>query len=250
MRSWFYAFFMAWGMFLAIPCPFPKWDENARGRMLSCLPLIGIIIGGLWALAAWGLSFAGLPSALNALLLFALPWLLTGFIHLDGFMDVCDAIMSRRDLETRQKILKDPHCGSFAVISLALLLAASWAVMTGFEFSVEKLLPLALIPIASRASASIAVLTLKPMKTSQYAKLEKERPFGLLILPLLLLLASSSIPAAFYGIHGIAPVVCAAAYWLFAAVGSKSLGGMNGDVSGFALTLGEFAGIAVLALVR
>ena len=50
MKDWFYAFFMAWGMFLAIPCPFPRWRESARGRMLVCLPLIGLVEGGLWAL--------------------------------------------------------------------------------------------------------------------------------------------------------------------------------------------------------
>ena len=47
MKDWFYAFFMAWGMFLAIPCPFPRWRESARGRMLMCLPLIGLVEGGL-----------------------------------------------------------------------------------------------------------------------------------------------------------------------------------------------------------
>ena len=49
------------------------------------------------------------------------PWLATGFLHLDGFMDSCDAILSRRDLEERRRILKDPHTGSFAVISLVIL---------------------------------------------------------------------------------------------------------------------------------
>ena len=53
MKDWFYAFFMAWGMFLAIPCPFPRWRESARGRMLVCLPLIGLVEGGLWALLVW-----------------------------------------------------------------------------------------------------------------------------------------------------------------------------------------------------
>ena len=53
MKDWFYAFFMAWGMFLSIPCPFPRWRESARGRMLMCLPLIGLVEGGLWALLVW-----------------------------------------------------------------------------------------------------------------------------------------------------------------------------------------------------
>ncbi len=106
MKDWFYAFFMAWGMFLAIPCPFPRWRESARGRMLMCLPLIGLVEGGLWALLVWLLAKLCLPEALGALCAAAFPWLVTGFLHLDGYMDVCDAVLSRRDLATRQKILE------------------------------------------------------------------------------------------------------------------------------------------------
>ena len=56
MKNLIYGFFMAWGMFLAIPCPFPRWREEARVQMSACLPLIGGMLGGLWALLAWGLG--------------------------------------------------------------------------------------------------------------------------------------------------------------------------------------------------
>ena len=49
-------FFMAWGMFCAIPCPVKKWDSDGYPGMLLCLPLIGLMIGGIWAGAAWGLG--------------------------------------------------------------------------------------------------------------------------------------------------------------------------------------------------
>ena len=51
MRDWVYGFFMAWGMFLAIPCPKKIWSETARRKMLACLPLVGFACGG--ALALW-----------------------------------------------------------------------------------------------------------------------------------------------------------------------------------------------------
>ena len=43
---------MAWGMFLAIPCPCKRWDERARQKMLVCLPLVGLVVGGVWAVLA------------------------------------------------------------------------------------------------------------------------------------------------------------------------------------------------------
>lgn len=93
MKLFIYGFFMAWGMFLAIPCPFRRWDEAARGRMLGFLPLIGLIVGAIWLrpLVLHGSQFT---LCRRALILCALPWLVTGFLHLDGFMDVCDAVLS------------------------------------------------------------------------------------------------------------------------------------------------------------
>ena len=94
---------MAWGMFLAIPCPRKIWSESARQKMLVCMPLVGLLAGGVWA-GAW-LLLRGAPGPVRAAVCAAAPWLVTGFMHLDGYMDVCDAVLSRRDLATRQRIL-------------------------------------------------------------------------------------------------------------------------------------------------
>ena len=129
MGNWLDGFGMAWGMFLSIPCPAKIWDEKARPWQLVYLPLIGLIVGGVWV----GVYFLPLPETLHAALLAAAPWLVTGFLHLDGYMDVCDAVLSRRDLETRRKILKDSHCGAFAVICMVLLALAQWSAFLSAE---------------------------------------------------------------------------------------------------------------------
>ncbi len=85
---------MSWGMFCAIPCPLKRWDEGAKGYMLLLLPVIGAMLGALWALAAFLLRLASLPGLMAAGLLTVIPYLLTGFIHLDGYMDCSDAILS------------------------------------------------------------------------------------------------------------------------------------------------------------
>ena len=113
------AFFMAWGMFWMVPCPLKWWDERARKGMLLFLPVIGLLNGLVWALFVW-LREKYLPGLLGAGLLTVIPYVFSGFIHLDGYMDCADAVLSRRDLETRRKILKDSHVGSFAVVALAI----------------------------------------------------------------------------------------------------------------------------------
>lgn len=249
MKLWFYGFFMAWGMFLSIPCPWRKWDERARGRMLVCFTFVGCIIGGLMALALFILRKTACPSPVSALVLAALPWLLSGFIHLDGYMDVCDAVLSRRDLETKRKILKDPHCGAFGAICLTLAVVASWALYFASDVNGIDMLSLALIPVSSRASAGLAMLLLPRMDSSQYAETEMRKAY--LIVPLTVMLcAAAAIPVVLRGFNGLAPLAAAAGYWFFVWRGSKQLNGVSGDVSGFALTLGELIGVAVLTLVR
>ena len=244
MKLFIYGFFMAWGMFLAIPCPFRRWDEAARGRMLGFLPFIGLIVGAIWAAAAHLCTALNLPSAVRALILCALPWLVTGFLHLDGFMDVCDAVLSRRDLETRQRILKDSHCGAFAVICLALLVLCQWAVFLSAE--TLPLWPLALIPAASRACAALAVLTLRPMSTSQYSAMT--RGGAPVVFAAIVLAAVCGLSVLLW--DSFAPLAAAVCYWLAAWYAFRQLDGMSGDVSGFALTIAELGGAAVLVLWR
>ena len=242
MSDWVYGFFMAWGMFLAIPCPKKIWRESARRKMLACLPLVGCVVGGVWVLCACLVQW--LPGPLAAALLAAAPWLVTGFLHLDGFMDVCDAALSRRDLETRRRILKDSHCGAFAVICMVLLAMGQWSAFLSARSL--SLWGLALIPVASRSCAALAVLTLRPLDSSQYSAMQRGGGpvwFAAVCLALSavlpLLLAGSFAPA-------MTAVGCALAVWY----GYRQLDGMSGDVSGFALTVGELWGVLTLAVWR
>ena len=242
MKRLCYAFWMCWGMFCAIPCPVRIWDEKARPRMLSCLPLIGGVIGGLWACLTL-LS----PGFVRAFLLTAAPWLLSGAIHLDGFLDCCDAIFSRRELEKRQQILKDSHVGSFAVIGMVLLALLSFALWC--ESGDLPFLPLLLLPVAVRGAAAIAVTCMKPMGHSQYAgAFDKQERARTLLLPVLCLLLSCAFSLT-CGLPGLAPLAGAAGYGLAVLYAARQLGGISGDVSGFALTIGELCGAAVLALL-
>lgn len=243
MKDWIYGFFMAWGMFLALPCPLKIWNERARSKMVCCLPLVGLVVGGVWVLAAYAGRF--LPPPVGGLLIAAAPWLATGFLHLDGFMDVCDAVLSRRDLPRRQEILKDSHCGAFAVIGMVLLALGQWSMAMAKEEI--PLLPLLLIPVASRACAALAVLTLAPMGTSQYAAMTGKRaPY--VVFAAVVMAAAAVVPLALWG--SLAPLAAALGYWLAVWYADRQLGGMSGDVSGFSLTLGELCGLAVLTLVR
>ena len=243
------AFFMSWGMFFAVPCPCRVWEESLRAGMLLCLPLIGALTGCLWALAAYLLTLAACPPLLEAAVLVLFPGLLTGLIHLDGFMDCCDAILSRRDLEGRRRILKDSHCGSFAVICLAALFLVEFALFASSNLA-GRLVCLAFVPIVSRLCSVLAICWMTPMPGSSYDGAFRGllRPwhgrltFGLLLAVCILLPVSLGFP-------GLSAAVTAAGSLLAIADGRWQLGGMSGDISGFGVVCGELCGIAVLTLL-
>lgn len=241
MSEWLDGFSMAWGMFLAIPCPLRRWNEKAREKMLVCLPLVGLAVGGIW-LGLYLLLRHAAIGGLYAFLMAAFPWLVTGFMHLDGYMDVCDAVLSRRELATRQRILKDSHCGAFAVICMVLLAMAQWSAFLSVEN--VPLLPLALVPVASRAAAAVAVLTLRPMSTSQYSAMV--RGGAPLYVAAAVLAAACAVPAVLWG--SFAPLAAAVGYGLAVWHGFRQFDGMSGDISGFGLVVAELCGAVVLAI--
>ena len=112
------AFFMAWGNFITLPCPYKKWDSKLLNMMLMFLPAIGAVIGALWVIVIELMLWFGVPDQVTAFAAVFFLFAICGFMHLDGFMDCNDAILSRRPLEERQRILKDSNVGAFAVVSV------------------------------------------------------------------------------------------------------------------------------------
>lgn len=280
MKQYLTGFFMAWGNFCALPCPCRRWDSRAASLMLGFLPSVGVIIGAIWAALYFGAVYFGIPYLPVAFLVTFLPFALCGFMHMDGFMDCTDAILSRRPLADRQRILKDSHTGAFAVIGicfyiLAYFAFASTAITLGIDF-----VNMILLTCLSRSVSGLHVLLCKPMQTSQYARMsptenvpestasapadetqepaqaapEEKQPAGkkqgilLLLVQLVIYLAlafwCSSYPIVTLLMCG--SVIGASCLSIFYA--RKQLGGMSGDIAGCGILWGELFGMLALAL--
>ena len=250
MKKLFKAFCMSFSMFCAIPTPFSHvWEDSVRSLMLVVFPFVGTVIGGIWALTAFLLDKINCPQMFEAALLALLPYLLTGGIHLDGYMDCCDAIFSRRPLEKKREILKDSHVGSFAVIALSVLMMFSFA---SFASAGENTNMLALIFICmvSRACSAIGVSTLRPMGHSEYAgSFQQGISKGNVAALIIILITSAAISYFVCGISGI--ISCFATilgYVLCTCYAFRNLDGFSGDVTGFGHTLAELFGIVALTV--
>jgi len=240
------AFLMCLSMFTVIPCRVRRWDDALKPLMTAMLPVVGLVTGGVWLLAA-RIACAVLPRLLAAIVVTAVPYLITGYMHLDGFMDTVDAVRSWRGLEERRAILKDVHCGAFAVVSLALLLLGMFAASA--ELIGRDMRMLLLIPVIARAMSAIAVSVLRPLGHSQYAATDS----GRYVAACAAVLAALACVAAAVWIGLDALIVAAAvmvAYWAAMARAFRSLKGVSGDLAGYALSLAEFAGVAVMACIH
>ena len=125
----------------------PLAPSRANGSMASArgwFPLVGLLLGAiLVAIEFLFLLLIGLPEAgwygfaplrtvtfshynpstlLWAALIALTVVALTRALHLDGFMDSCDALLGGFDRKRRLEILCDPHVGAFAVIGVVFLL--------------------------------------------------------------------------------------------------------------------------------
>lgn len=113
------SFFIAFSMYSRIPVPQFEWKEEDMRYAYCFFPWVGAVVGVcvyLW-LRVCGMYQVGIfcRTAIGA----AIPLLVTGGFHADGFLDTMDAVHSCQPAKRKLEILKDSHIGAFAVIMFA-----------------------------------------------------------------------------------------------------------------------------------
>ena len=189
-------FFTGLSFFTRIPFPsWAKFKPEYQHEAIKYFPIAGLIIGGIAALVFY-LSNLLLPFNLAVILSMAATALLTGALHEDGFMDVCDGFGGGWTKERILEIMKDSLIGAFGVTGIIFL------ILTKFycQFSISaKQLPWILI--AAHASTRMVAATL--VNTHQYARVEnskaKDYSQKLSIGNFLFLLISGIMPIALLG---------------------------------------------------
>ena len=256
------AFFMAWGNFITLPCPYKKWDNKLKNMMLAMLPSVGVVVGALFFVLMGAAEKLQLPDMVTTIVAEFYMFYIHGFMHLDGFMDCTDAIMSRRPLEERQRIMKDPTVGSFAVVMVCFLLLAWFACFYTVASSHWTMLyAITFMPVLSRAVSGYEVLKYKPLGHSQYVEdYEEENRGKCRVLTFVQMVVYAVI---YYAVIGLMVAMPADFMWKMAAIhiavivvtalsgaiARKQLGGMSGDIAGYSIIWGELAGVIAAAVV-
>ena len=187
------------------------------------------------------------PFLLEGVVLAGVLAVLTRGLHLDGFMDTCDALGGGHDRERRLEILRDPHVGAFAVIGAVFLL-------------VIKCSALAALPSESRSWTLVVVLcvsrwaVLVVMGRFPYARREGlgtpfVRDAGATRVMIAGLAVAGSVAVALAGSLGLVLVGAAGLVaWALGAWAARLLGGVTGDIYGAVVETSEVA-MLVLAVL-
>src|SRR6185437_8772746 len=125
-------------------------------RALPWFPLVGALLGLALVGLDWALSFI-FPLGIRAVALLAFDALVTGLLHLDGFVDCCDALLGTRTVERRLEILRDSRVGAYGALGGALLLIAKFAALTALMSGPVRVLALLAVPILGRWGMVYAV---------------------------------------------------------------------------------------------
>ena len=239
---------MALSMFTVIPTP-KVWEQKALNWVIPNLPVVGFIIGFINYGFARLLRYQQVSTILASVLIFVLPLILSGFIHLDGYMDVSDAISSRADMTKKHAILVDPHVGAFAVIALGVYLLMGGAATHAALLTNMPLRAFLFIPVVSRCGAGLLLFGSNLMKQTGFAATFRKDASSIQIIVIALMLVGAMLAGYLLAGQGLVLTLVVA---LFATAFAgkfaiKQLDGVSGDVCGFAITIGELTAFLWLA---
>ncbi len=243
-----------------LPVPALPFEHNAHAlpdfpRLVRALPVAGLILGLLPALAFALALFLNLGPFLAAALAVAVMVITTGAFHEDGLADTADSFGGATQ-ERRLEVMRDSRIGSFGAAALFLGLAlrigalaavaarADWLVGAGAILATASLsrtvglMPLTFLPPARADGAARAVG--QPSRNSFWFAaglagiialalgLLAGIPFGGIILMLLLSVLSG---------------------WAMMRLSMRHLGGQTGDIAGATQQVAEIAALIGLLTV-
>lgn len=250
MKNLISGFIMALSMFTILPVPYKVWKDDAVRHMMKFYPLIGLVVGLINYVVFRITEYFHFSIILISAITMVMPFIITGMLHLDGFMDVCDALLSRRDKKEKIRILKDPNTGAFSVISLGILFIIDFSAIYTLVENRVNVIGIIIIPIISRSLMGLMLLKKESMKESSLGSYFKKGTGKVDILILYIFLIISSLLFILLGLKFIlVPLGMIIIAILSVNKSIKELGGMSGDIAGYGLVLSEALGILILSII-
>src|SRR5579883_1169557 len=151
------ALLLALSTLTLLPVSPKEWKASDVKTSVVFYPLVGLLLGGLLALA----TQIHLAHELKAALLMFLWVVLTAAFHLDGLGDCCDGFFGGKSPEERRRIMKDPAVGSYGITGIVLALFFKYAFLSSVLSEGEAWKWFLLIPLAARWAVTLSCTIFK-----------------------------------------------------------------------------------------
>lgn len=238
---------VAFSMYSKIPMPKIEWNKKNMKYALCFFPFIGIVIGFVMWGVLWFLGKYQIGSLLTACVATVIPVLITGGIHLDGYLDTIDALSSYGDREKRLEILKDSNSGAFAIIfgiTYFVLSVGIWS-----ETSLQVMPFVTLTYVMSRTLSGFSVASFPLAKNTGLAATFQDGAHrkNVKIIMAVYFIAEAVILICLDWKLGLAVILASlVTFFYYYHVCKKIFGGITGDLAGFFLQICELAALAAL----
>lgn len=232
---------VAFSTYSALPMPQFPWEERNMRYAICAFPLVGLLCGGGLLLWQWLCGWLGGGAVLFAAVAVCLPLLLTGGIHMDGFMDTVDALASHQSRERKLEILKDSACGAFAVLYCGVYLLLSFGLFHGLSGPGAQ--ACAPVYVVSRCLSALCAVTMPNARKAgmlQAFTEQAQKRRAVVLLTVLLILSAGAL--LFLSPLGLACGLLTVP--VYRRLARKQFGGVTGDTAGFFLQICELAMIA------
>ena len=246
---------IAFSTYSKIPMPHFKWDPKALQYSMCAFPLVGAVIGAgefaIWYL--FGCVFQW-SEVFTAAFLTGFPILITGGIHMDGFLDTVDAKSSYKSKEEKLQILKDPHTGAFAIIRGCLYFLIYFGCMAEVVHALNREIQSGTLAhamrlmgvfavgfVLERVLSGLSVLTFQKAKKegmlADTARLVNNRSKVIMFVWLIACIAAGCViqPVAALVATGIAILM----FFYYRFLSYRPFGGLTSDLAGYFLQMCE-----------
>lgn len=243
---------ISFSIYSKIPVPQFEWKEEDMKYMLCFFPWIGAVIGGCVYFWNYLCGIFAIGTMCRILIGAAIPLIITGGFHVDGFLDTMDAFHSYQSKERKLEILKDSHIGAFAVIMLVLY---GMIYMGAFsEITDKSLLRIVCAGFfLARCLSGMSVVSFPSAKKEGMLYLfadssKKAIVKGALFLQSIACVGFMLGQSLYEGMFVAAAAVLTFGYYYYRT--KKELGGITGDTAGYFVVLCETGMMFVTAVMN
>lgn len=240
------SFIACFSTYSRIPMPVTSLDSDDMKYALIFFPVIGAVIGLLEYCLFIITGIYAMPKMFRVLIMAVIPLVITGGIHIDGFMDTSDAFGSYGDRDKKLAIMKDPHTGAFAVIKFAVY----GLLFVAFSYLIndKSILIYSYCFVIARALSGVSVVTIQGAKSEGMLHdmnkntHKKSVLYTLIAIGIICLFIISQKSIVTASLMLIASLI---GYFAYRKKMIRDLGGITGDTTGYFMCIMELTLIII-----